>query len=220
MGAARLTPRLAAVAGLIPRGARVIDVGSDHGVLPAFLAENRLAARVFATDVREAPLARAKRTAEARGVADRIEFYLADGLPAGVAGLIDVAVVAGMGGETIAGIVARAPWLGETGALLILQPQSKLGALTASLRSGGYALTGASLAEDGGRVYTILTARASGAPGGDLLSLLRRDPLLPRYLDAQIARLARVLRGMERSGGGAPETRRELDELRALRAEL
>ena len=76
----RLSNRLGAVAGFIEKGARVADVGTDHGMLPVFLAENGLARRIVASDVSAASLASALRCAERHRVADRIEFVVAPGL--------------------------------------------------------------------------------------------------------------------------------------------
>ena len=61
MGSIRLSPRLAAVAGLVPPGARVIDVGTDHGMVPVWLVQTGRAEHVFASDLRAGPLESAER---------------------------------------------------------------------------------------------------------------------------------------------------------------
>ena len=50
-----LTPRLACIAALIPRGARLADIGTDHGKLPvSLLLSGRVAAAVSVSGSRAA----------------------------------------------------------------------------------------------------------------------------------------------------------------------
>ncbi|MDR0862604.1 MAG: Nif3-like dinuclear metal center hexameric protein [Oscillospiraceae bacterium] len=200
----KLSARLAAVAELVPRGSRVIDVGTDHGYLPVYLAEHGLADAIFASDVNRGPLNQARKSAVAAGVSDKITFTLADGLPETVSGEVDTVVIAGMGGETIAGIVERAPWLRERDALLVLQPQTKVQELWETLRANGYATFEVRLVKDAGRIYVIMLARsaASGAVNAPVLELLvkRRDELLGEYLDDMTARATRIRKSLLRTG--------------------
>ena len=54
-----LTPRLQAIADRVPQGARLADVGTDHGHLPLWLlTQGRLEAAI-ASDIRQGPLAHA-----------------------------------------------------------------------------------------------------------------------------------------------------------------
>ena len=38
-----LSPRLSAIASLVPKGARVVDVGTDHGYVPVWLVKHQAA---------------------------------------------------------------------------------------------------------------------------------------------------------------------------------
>ena len=133
----RLTKRLEAIKNRITPGGRVIDVGTDHGMLPVYLAENGLAVSLAATDINAEPLARGKELAAEHGVQDRISFVLTDGLR-GVGPEFDTVVIAGMGGETMISILEAAPWVRENRVQLILQPQSKFGDLTLWLSAQQY----------------------------------------------------------------------------------
>lgn len=57
---AELSPRLQGVAEMIPEGARLADVGTDHAYLPAWLLQNGRIPSAIASDVREGPLSRAR----------------------------------------------------------------------------------------------------------------------------------------------------------------
>jgi len=214
-----LSPRLALVARLIPPGSRVCDVGTDHGRLPVYLLERGMCVSAIATDLNPEPLACSRRTAELAGVSG-ISFRLADGLDGVAPHEVDTVVMAGMGGETIAGIIERAPWLCAPGYHLILQPQSKVPDLMAALAHGGYCVQNQHLAEDAGKLYTVLevTAGQMASPIGGAQyvheSLLTRgDPLLESYLNGICNKFSRALQGLEQADGN---TKKCADFTRAL----
>lgn len=200
-----LTPRLAAAASFIRKGARIADIGTDHGLLPAYLALNGAASYIIASDVREGPLSAARRTAAEYGVSDMIEFRLTDGLSGMENDGLDTVLFAGMGGETIASVLKADAWSMEPGMSLILQPQSKLPLLFDTLISYGAAVTDACLVRDSGRIYIVFTASKTenikiiDEAGKYVPQALldKRDPLLPEYIDRLIARISREIEGME-----------------------
>ena len=201
------SPRLALIARLIPPGSRVCDVGTDHGRLPVYLLEQGICPFAIATDLNAEPLAASRRTAEQAGVTD-ISFRLADGLDAVEPQEIDTVVIAGMGGETIAGILARAPWLCAPGYRIILQPQSKLPDLMDALAQGGYCVQNQHLVEDAGKLYTVFEVTAGhmippigGAQYVHESLRTRSDPLLAPYLTGICDKLSRALAGLERTEG-------------------
>ena len=117
-----LTPRLACLASLVPQGARLADIGTDHGKLPvSLLLEGRIAAAI-GSDIGEGPLAHAARNAADHGVS--LSLRLAAGLDAVQSEECDTVSIAGMGGQTIAEILAAAPWCERGHHLLLLQPMT------------------------------------------------------------------------------------------------
>ena len=104
-----LTPRLRLLADWVPPGARLADVGTDHAYLPVWLRLHGRVVSAIACDLREKPLARARETGRAYG-ADGIDYRLGNGLEVVEPEEADTIVIAGMGGENIAAILARAPW--------------------------------------------------------------------------------------------------------------
>ena len=76
-----LSPRLEAIAGLVPEGCGCLaDIGTDHGYVPvSLLLEGRIR-RAVAADIGALPLDHARRTAEQYGVAEKLDFRLGDGL--------------------------------------------------------------------------------------------------------------------------------------------
>jgi len=152
----KLSARLNAIAGFIEKDASVADIGTDHCLLPVFLAINGLAKHIIASDISEGSLRSARRTAEKYGVEDKITFVLAPGLSGVCEMQIDTVVISGVGGETIIGILAQADWLKTCGVRLILQPQSKDQQLRLWLHENGYAIQDTKLVLDKRRYYTVL----------------------------------------------------------------
>ncbi len=184
----RLSARLQAVAALIPPGARVIDVGTDHAMLPVYLAQTGISSHIWASDINAGPLHSAERLVRSCGVSDRVFLRQTDGLDGFSRADADCVVIAGMGGETMLSILSGAPWTRD-GVLLILEPQSKQELLRRWLTSNGYAIGSERLVRDAGRLYPVLTASGGCAPSyteaeyhlGKWTQICE-DPLLPAYL--------------------------------------
>lgn len=154
----RLNPRLALCASLVRRGRCAADIGTDHGYLPVYLVREGICPRAIAADIRPGPLSRAIETVRQAGLDDRISLRLGDGLAPVRPGEADDIVIAGMGGETIAGILADAPWCRGSRYRLVLQPMTKAEELRAFLFANGYALEAERVAQEGTRLYTVLLA--------------------------------------------------------------
>ena len=155
-----LTPRLALIAGWVPQGARIADVGTDHAYLPVWLTLHGRVASAIASDLRPGPLDRARQTGRRFGVEERISFRLGNGLQAVGPEECDTVVIAGMGGENIAMILSRAPWTADGDHTLLLQPQSRAEALRAFLQDHGCAIVREALVRDRGHLYPVMEAEA------------------------------------------------------------
>ena len=153
-----LTPRLQAIAQQIPQGARLADIGTDHGYLPVWLLLHGRIEAAIAADLREGPLDRAKETARQYEQLNKISFRLCDGLTGIAADEVDTVAIAGMGGETIAAILEAAPWTRQ-GKLLLLQPMTGAPQLRQWLQSHGYAISNEWIVREGKRLYSIWSVR-------------------------------------------------------------
>jgi len=201
----KLSVRLETLAKLVPQSGCVADIGTDHGYIPVWLAQNGHCGALYATDIKKAPLEHARRTAEEYGQAGAIEFYLCDGLSALREIAIETVIIAGMGGENIAAILEAAPWVRENSCLLILQPMSKSAYLRSWLFENGYKVLSEQLADDGG-IYEILTARVGKdlpySPAELLIGhrqLISGCPLYERRLEALIGKTKRAVSGLSTS---------------------
>ena len=209
-----LGPRLAALAGLVTSGARLVDVGTDHALLPVSLLLQKTVESAIATDIRSGPLKNARRTALRYSVP--LDLRLCDGLSGVFAGECDTVVIAGMGGETIARILEAAPWT-KTGPALILQPMTRSEMLRLFLAHNGYTIHSEHLACENRRVFVVLYAmggdmRLSPAEAYTGISeLLTGSEHYAAYLSAVRARLIREQNGL--AAGGSNQRRNELAEI-------
>ena len=154
----KLSKRLRAIADLIDEGASVADIGTDHGFLPVYLVQTDSVNRIVATDISAASLDAARRSADDAGLANAITFIVAPGLDRIAPTDVDTIVIAGLGGETIMGILSNAAWTKRQDIKLILQPQSKIDILCRFLYDNEYLFIKTKSVRDRGKNYTILHA--------------------------------------------------------------
>lgn len=228
-----LSRRLQMLADMVTPGNRLVDVGCDHGYLAIYLVQTGICPGAIGMDVREGPLAAARRHVEEAGLEDYIDVRLSDGLAGCGAGEADTLVCAGMGGRLMERILRtdmeKAGQLRE----LILQPQSELPRFRAFLRKAGFAVVQEDAVCEEGKYYFAMKAvcrdRRKEDPGGaqresyDLYDmfgeLLLRDryPVLLGYLEHRRKYILQLLASLTASGSGKArgrlaEVRRELEQ--------
>lgn len=116
-----------------------------------------------ASDVRYGPLERAKANIRARGLSDKIQICLADGL-CGIENYAPEDIfICGMGGELIVKIIDAAPFLRSENIRLILQPMTHAEILRRYLAKVGFDIVDEEIAvEKNGKVYQIIVSEYSG----------------------------------------------------------
>lgn len=160
-----LDKRLAAAAALVPYGARLADIGSDHAYLPiALCLENRIDC-ALASDINQGPVSAARANIAASGLVGKITAIKADGLDGALEFRPDCITVLGMGGELIVSILSRAEWIKDSGITLILQPMTHPEVLVHYLAESGFGIEDESIVCENGRTdraYRIIKARFDG----------------------------------------------------------
>jgi tRNA (adenine22-N1)-methyltransferase len=219
-----LSPRLQRIADYVLPGGTVIDVGTDHAYIPIYLLQNGISTHAYASDLRAGPLENARRDAINGGVDEHLTLWHCDGLADCPSEAVDTVIIAGMGGETIQGILAAAPW--ARGKRCILQPQTKYRELRRFLSDAGQRISDAALAYDTGRIYLVwLVEQGRMDPDCALDPVLveKRDKLLTPYTEELIKRARKQINGLERSK--VPDSaqlallRRDLEELTRIHEE-
>ena len=173
-----LPARLEAVASCVGIGAKIVDVGTDHGLLPIALVGSGRASQAIAADLREQPLAMAHRNVQRFGKADRVQLRLGDGLTVLKPFEADTVTISGMSGRRMVEIL-RAVDLAELEIdRLILQPNSDQLEMRQSLAEDGWGIVYERLVVCGSRCYVVIVLERTDAPEG----LSRPDALLGPFL--------------------------------------
>ncbi len=158
-----LSLRLERVAAHVPAGARLADIGSDHGYLPVALMRRGAIAAAVAGEVALTPFHAAERSVRENGQALYITVRLASGLAAiEQEDRITAISICGMGGETIRDILdsGKARLSGDE--RLILQPNGGEQPLRQWLMENGYRILCEELLRENRFDYEIIVAERTG----------------------------------------------------------
>lgn len=156
----KLPRRLEAAAELVGSGS-VADIGTDHAHLAIKLIQKG-STKVLASDINEGPCQRARVNVYAWGLKSKITVVCRPGLEKIEEFAPDNIVIAGMGGELIASILAESDYPKKSGCRLVLVPHSMQNKLRKYLSSEGFSIDEERVVFDGGKYYQLLSAHYSG----------------------------------------------------------
>lgn len=192
-----LSQRLLKIAELVPKNSRVADIGTDHGYLPIYLIKSGIANSVLACDINQKPLNNARKNIERSNV-QGIETRLCGGLSSITADEVNTIIIAGIGGEVIAGILENCGWIKENNYTLLLNPTTSPEKLREFLYSCGFATTTETAVYENGKCYTIIKAAFTGkscTPQEYKLYIGELKPDSPHnilYIKKQLSRLQKL----------------------------
>ena len=129
-----LTARLEEIVRLVPTCERVVDLGTDHALVPIALLSRNIARCAVGIDKSSLPLDQAKVNRHNAQVVDRLQLVCADGLEVEKLHAQDVVVMAGMGGRTMQQVLETSDWKGT----LVLQPNRDVSRLREWLSENGW----------------------------------------------------------------------------------
>lgn len=153
-----MSKRLDIIAQLVRPGIGVVDVGTDHAYLPIELCKRGYKGKITATDINALPLKKAELNLKNAGFEERVSLMLCDGFADVDPESVDTVVIAGMGGDTITGILDRAEWCMRSGTRLILQPVTKPEILRYWLTNNEFYIENDILVKENGTLYQIISA--------------------------------------------------------------
>ncbi len=140
-------------------GKKVVDIGTDHAYLPAYLIENNICPSAIAADIGKGPLENAKKVVStSENLSKKIELRLSDGLKEINPDEAEDIVIAGMGGILISEILAAAPWVKDDTKRLILQPMSHAEDVRKYLCENGFEIIKEKACSDGKHNYILIVA--------------------------------------------------------------
>ena len=158
----QLSLRLSAIADMVTKGNRLVDVGCDHGYLPVYLIQEKKIPFAIAMDVRTGPLSRAQEHIRQYGMENYIKTRLSDGLKELKPGEGDTLVIAGMGGPLMERILTDGKSVRDSFSELILQPQSDIPHFRRFIRTQGFEIVEEKMVEEDGKFYPMMRVIPEG----------------------------------------------------------
>ena len=155
----QLSERLRMNVSLVPYGARVADIGCDHGYASIWLVQHGIARPVIAMDVNEGPIRRAREHVRQAGLESRIDCRKSDGLEKLRPGEVDTLLITGMGGPLMIRILWEGAAVMQAVQTLILQPQSEPDEVRKFLIGQGFVPVEEKACMDDGKYYFAICAR-------------------------------------------------------------
>lgn len=156
-----LTNRLQTAAELVRQDRKTVDVGTDHGYLPAFLVMGGITDNVTASDIGSGPLENTKKTIEKYNLEGKIATVQSDGLEK-IDRDTEEIIICGMGGTLIAEILTKAAWIKHKSIHLVLQPMTHSYDVRKFLCENGFYIDTEKFCTDDGRDYVVISAFYDG----------------------------------------------------------
>lgn len=143
--------KIEAIASLITKDAKVIDIGTDHAYLPIYLYNNDITKNITGTDISSEVLKYSKKNLEKYQLEDKIKLVKSDGFK-NIYEEYDEAVIAGMGANTIINILKDK----NKTKRFILNPHNKLYEFRKYMYNNNYKLEKEIVIKERNKYYNIL----------------------------------------------------------------
>ena len=149
--------RLLDIINLIDENKNIIDIGTDHGLVPLYLAKNGISKNILATDISEKSLEKL-RTALTDELSTIISTRVTDGFKGIEKKENQVAIIAGMGANTIIDIIEASLGFVENLDYLILASNINTEKLRIYLNDRNFSIINDFLSFENGKYYDIIKA--------------------------------------------------------------
>lgn len=141
------------------KGKRMADIGTDHGLVPIFLIENKIVDYAIAADISKPSLQKAIDLAKEKNI--ELDARLGDGMEVlNPEDGIETVVIAGMGGVLIGEILSASEI--SKNVRLILQPMQGAKELRKYLFENGYEIIDEDVVFEDDRYFEIIVAEYDG----------------------------------------------------------
>lgn len=200
-----ISERLKAVAGMVTKGKKVADIGTDHGYVPIYLVENSICSKVYAMDINEGPLKIADKNIAIHGLSDKIETIQSNGMDKIKDNMVDGAIISGMGGDLIVDILSRGKNIKGINEL-VLSPHRRVDLVRKYLLENNWEIIDEKMLVDSGKYYTIIKALKNNKnlhmysdaelKYGKIL-LDNKDLILKGYLEKEYSKFADIFEKMK-----------------------
>ena len=203
-----MSSRLEFIASKVSGGRGVADIGTDHAILPIMLRRGGYEGYIVVGDINEGFFKKAQRGLYEAEI-DDVELVLCDGLDGIDGSMVDTVIVAGMGGDTITGILDRGlydmpEWAERSDYKLILHPVTKPEILRYWLINNGFRITLETYIEDNDVLCQIICAEPGESAHYKDAELyvgryerVKDSPYFETVIDKHIKRFESAVKGLK-----------------------
>lgn len=154
--------RLLDIISLIDKNKKVIDIGTDHGLVPLYLAKNGISENILATDISEKSLDKLRMRLD-----DNLRQIITTKVTDGFVGIEkqdkQVAIIAGMGANTIIDIIEKSLDFAKNLDYLVLASNVNTEKLRTYLVDNNFEIIKDFLSYENNKYYDILKVRFGNA---------------------------------------------------------
>lgn len=150
--------RLMDIINLIDYGKNVIDVGTDHGLVPLYLAKNNISSNIWATDISAPSLKKLEDQLDSK-LSKIIKTKVTDGFKGIEKEDKQIAIIAGMGGNTIVEIIQSSMQFAQNLDYMILESNIATEKLRLFLYENNFDLMRDFLSFENEKYYDILQVK-------------------------------------------------------------
>lgn len=188
-----LSNRLMEISKFVFKNSIAADIGTDHGLLPVYLIENKISKLVIGTDISEKSLKKTIDYIKDKSFKYNIIPRVGDGLETIKPFEIDTLIISGMGGLLIRDILEKNKEVRDSIVHFIFQPMIASKELRQYLIKNRFIIVDESLAKEGDKFYEIIYAKRGWTCVEDDINyevsnklIEKNHPLLKEFLKYKI----------------------------------
>jgi tRNA (adenine22-N1)-methyltransferase len=215
-----ISKRLKLISDLITEVSSMVDVGTDHGYVPIDLIKRNKIDFAIASDINKGPVEKAKNNVSGNNLQHKIECRLGGGLTTVVPKEVEVAVIAGMGGNLIRDILEESKEVFKDLKYVIVQPVQNPEVLREYLYTTGCNIIDEWIIYDEEKYYEIMKI----SWGNELkdvepiyyeiseILLRKKDITYKRYLNYKLEKYLKIDQELKGDTGNSLKRKQELSD--------
>ena len=214
-----LSVRLESIVKMIDECNSIIDVGTDHAYVPIYLIKNGVCKKALASDINKGPLRKAQKNVDLENLADNIECRLGGGLSVVRPGEVEVAVIAGMGGNLIRDIIENDINVFKELNYAILQPVQNVDVLRKYLYDSGFDIIDEELCKEENKYYEVIKVKYAKKPKNlksiyyeiSKILLDKKHPLIGEYIKFKLDKYEKIYNTLGDETENSRKRKKELE---------
>ncbi|WP_026884906.1 tRNA (adenine(22)-N(1))-methyltransferase [Clostridium akagii] len=216
-----ISSRLECIAKMIEKCDSIADIGTDHGYVPIYLIEKGICKHAIASDINMGPVEKARANIKHENAEKSIECRLGPGFSTVKPREVNVAIIAGMGGNLIRDIIEEGIQVFKSLDYVVLQPVQNPDVLRKYIYESGYIVLDEDLCKDENKYYEVIKIKYNNEPKvlSDVyyevskILLEKKHPLVKEYVCLKIKKYDKIFNNINDSGEGAQSRKNNLKKM-------